>query len=241
MVIAQSTEPDLMTPMTTLLRSSTAFALLLALTAPAWAQDDATATDDATGEATEAEAPADDNVQTDDAPSETGLDMGTPVDADGNPIDPEPTEVQVGQQYIADTFTDWSLRCLKAPEGEADPCQIYQLLQDADGNDVAEISMIPLTGGQAAAGATIVAPLETLLTEDITLRVDGGTARRFEFSFCNRGGCVARVGFTAEDVNLFRRGANATIRIVPAAAPDAEVVLDISLSGFTAAFEAAGQ
>lgn len=212
--------------MTLLKTAIPAFVLGLTFGLPALAQEDTAPADDGT------------SVTTDEAPNEAGLDMGTPVDETGAPIDAEP---QVGQQYVRETFTDWTLRCLKMPEGETDPCQIYQLLRDSDGNAVAEISMVPLSGGQAAAGATIVAPLETLLTEQITMRVDGGTARRFQFSFCNPAGCVARVGFTAEDVNLFRAGNSATLRIVPAAAPDAEVVVGISLAGFTAAFAAAEQ
>ncbi|MEM6499736.1 MAG: invasion associated locus B family protein, partial [Pseudomonadota bacterium] len=151
----------------------------------------------------------------------------------------QPQEPQPGQQYLSEVFTDWAVRCLKTETGE-DPCQIYQLLNDETGQAVAEIAIVSLpSGGQAAAGATIVVPLETLLTEQLTLRVDGGTARRFPYNFCNQGGCVSRIGLTEEDVNLFRRGNTATLRMVPAAAPDQEVVLTMSLSGFTAAFAAA--
>jgi invasion protein IalB len=163
----------------------------------------------------------------------TGLDMGTPVDEDGTPITDDP---QPGQQYVRDEFEDWSVRCLRTQEGE-DPCQIYQLLSDEEGNDVAEVSMVSIDEGQAAAGATIVAPLGTLLTEQLTLRVDGGTARRFQFTTCNEGGCIARVGFTEQDVGLFKAGAEATLRLVPFAAPEQEVILTVSLAGFTAAFD----
>lgn len=144
----------------------------------------------------------------------------------------------IGQPYIAEQSGDWSLRCMATPEDQPDPCQLYQLLQDADGNNVAEISMFPLPpGNRAAAGATIVVPLETLLTEQLTLAVDGGSARRYPFTFCNAAGCVARVGFTDEEVSQFKRGNKATLRMVPAAAPDQEVVLDVSLTGFTAGFD----
>ena len=98
--------------------------------------------------------------------------------------------------------------------------------------------MFPLPEGQeAVAGATIVAPLETLLTANLTLSVDGTAARRYPFTFCNRAGCVARVGFTAEEVAQFKRGNSAQLSIVPAAAPDQTVDLAISLSGFTAGFD----
>lgn len=198
------------------LTKSLLLSLLLAASGPALAQETATEADTATAE----------EDLTDD------LSLGTPVQG----------EPQVGQPYIREVSGDWALRCLKSEEGTADPCQLYQLLVDADGNSVAEISMFPLPeGGRAAAGATIVAPLETLLTEQLTISVDGGAARRYPFTFCNAAGCVARVGFTEEEINQFRRGNAANLRMVPAAAPDQEVNLTISLSGFTAGFTASGQ
>ena len=111
------------------------------------------------------------------------------------------------------------------------------MLQDQNGNNVAEISIFPLPeGGEAVAGATIVTPLETLLTRQITLSVDGGAAKRYPFTFCAEIGCVSRAGFVQEDVDAFRRGSEAELLIVPVAAPDQTVTLTISLSGFTAGF-----
>lgn len=148
----------------------------------------------------------------------------------------------VGTPYVRETFGDWAMRCLKAEEGQPDPCQLYQLLNDANGNSVAEISLFPLAdGGRAVAGATIVVPLETLLTKQLEMDVDGNARRRYPFTFCNRAGCVARVGFTADEVAQFKRGNVATLRMVPAAAPDEVVVLNISLTGFTAGYTAAEQ
>ena len=204
---------------------------LWATASGAFAQD-TTATDETTGPTTQtttddAAAPA----TQDDAAAD--LDMGTEVGADAE---------AVGTPYIRDTFGDWSLRCLRAEEGQDDPCQLYQLLNDSDGNAVAEISMFPLPeGGRAAAGATIVVPLETLLTEQLQISVDGTETRRYPFTFCNRAGCVARVGFTQEEINQFKRGNKATMRMVPAAAPDEEVILNISLTGFTAGYDGSGE
>ncbi|MFQ3184126.1 MAG: invasion protein IalB [Alteromonas macleodii] len=153
----------------------------------------------------------------------------------------EPQGPQPGQQYLQEVFSDWALRCLKVEDGD-DPCQMYQLLSDAEGNAIAEIAIVSLSSsGEAVAGATIVAPLETSLSEQITLRVDGGQARRFPFDFCNAGGCVTRVGLTETDMALFQRGATATLSMVPAAAPDQIVTVTMSLSGFTAAYNATTQ
>ena len=164
-----------------------------------------------------------------DTPADSGLSLGEPVG-------PQP-----GEPYVREEFGDWALRCIKGQEGETDPCSLYQLLSNQDGVAVSEFNIFPLPpGGRAAAGATVVVPLETLLSEQLTIAVDGASARRYPFTFCNRAGCIARLGFTAEDVAQFKRGASATVRIVPAATPDVEFVLDLSLSGFTAGFDAVG-
>ncbi|AKS45918.1 Invasion protein IalB, involved in pathogenesis [Octadecabacter temperatus] len=210
-------------------KTLTAAALACTLGAPTFAQE--------ATEETPAEAPA----ETTEEQPESVFNMGEEVDENGDPVAAELQEPQPGQQYLSEVHGDWALRCLKAEEGE-DPCQMYQLLNDADGNAVAEIAIVVLPeSGQAVAGATIVAPLETLLTEQITLRVDGGQARRFPFNFCNVGGCVTRLGLTEQDVALFRRGAEATLTMVPAAAPDQNVTVTMSLAGFTAAFNAAAE
>jgi invasion protein IalB len=93
-------------------------------------------------------------------------------------------------------------------------------------------------GGQAAAGATVIAPLETLLTANMTLTIDGGKAKIYPFTFCANLGCIARIGFTAEEVAQFKKGAKAVMTIVPAAAPEQKVELDITLKGFTAGYDA---
>ncbi|WP_245754114.1 invasion associated locus B family protein [Loktanella salsilacus] len=208
---------------------------LLAQTADAPSAD--TAIEAPAAEATAADAPTTDAA---DAPA-------TDAPADAAPAADAATDTaaagpQVGEPYIRDNFGDWSLRCLKAEEGQADPCQLYQLLKDSDGNAVAEFSTFPLPDGQqAAAGATIVVPLETLLTQQLRLTVDSSEAKLYPFTFCNTAGCVARVGFTSAELAQLKRGNKATLRMVPAAAPDQEVLLDISLSGFTAGFDSVNE
>lgn len=166
------------------------------------------------------------------APIGGGLDLGENAGAPSQPAAPA-----APQTYVKETFTDWQLQCLPVQDGE-DVCQMYQLLTDADGNAVAEASIFRLVeGGQAVAGGTFVVPLETLLTQKLTIAVDRGAARRYDFAFCNRVGCYARVGLTQEDINRFKAGAVAKVSIVPALAPDQRVTVDMSLSGFTAAFE----
>jgi invasion protein IalB len=166
-----------------------------------------------------------------DAAVPNGLSMGT---EEGAPAADGP-----GSTYVAAEHGDWQQRCVRAQDG-SDPCQLYQLLKDGEGNSVAEISMFGLPAGaqQAVAGATIIAPLETLLTESLTLQIDSGKAKIYPFTWCSQIGCVARVGFTQAELDSFKKGAKATVTIVPVVAPDQKVNLNLSLKGFTAGFDA---
>jgi invasion protein IalB len=147
-------------------------------------------------------------------------------------------DLAVGDIYVQETFTDWEIRCIKTESGR-DPCQLYQLLDDGQGNPVSEINIFPIFDqGDAVAGATVITPLETLLTQQLSLTVDGSAARRYPFAWCAAIGCFARMGFTEAEVAQFRAGALATLIIVPVAAPDQQVRLEVSLSGFTAGYEA---
>lgn len=171
-------------------------------------------------------APATTEVAPDAAPGDLSLGT-TAVPEDG-----------IGSSYTAATFDLWEQRCVRTEDG-ADPCQLYQLLKDSTGGPVAEITMFSLpAGNQAAAGASVVVPLETLLTANLLIAIDATPAKIYPFSFCTQLGCIARVGFTAEEIAQFKKGAKAKVTIVPAAAPDQKVELDLSLKGFTAGFEA---
>jgi invasion protein IalB len=196
-----------------------ALVLALALAAPAVAQTTTTPTNGA------GTTPATETPVTDEDVAKAGISLGEEVDA-------------VGSTYIKETHGDWQLSCVRSGTA-ADPCQLYQLMQDDQGNSVAEISIFNLPAGtQAAAGASIVTPLETLLTAQVTMRVDNGQAKRYPFTLCASMGCIARVGFTEAELNSFRRGNKATFVIVPAMLPDEQVEITMSLKGFTAGYEA---
>ncbi len=209
------------------------FALTLATVAPAQeatppvepAAPAAPAPDAPAPDAPAPDAPA--STETPAAPSVNDLPLGTPVEEDG-----------IGSTYVEAKHGDWEQRCVRTEDG-ANPCQLYQLLLDATKNPVAEFSVFGLpAGGQAVAGATAVVPLETLLTAEVTLQVDGGSAKKYPYSWCSPIGCVSRIGFTGEEVAALKKGSAATLTIVPVQAPDQKVTVSISLKGFTAGFDA---
>ena len=202
-------------------------ALALGSTGPAAAQD----TTAPEGDPAE-QAPAPDSPGTTTLPGgelSTGQVGGQAAGADGEP-----------QIYVREEHGSWQVRCLRAPEGQTDPCQLYQRLSDQQGNPTADVNFfdLPEGEGEIVAGATVLTPLQTLLTAQVSMRVDDGEPRRYPFSFCDRSGCYARMGFTEADMAAFRRGAEAQIVVRPAAAPDQPAELTMSLSGFTAGIAA---
>lgn len=203
----------------------------LALSTPVAAQDTQS---EATDVPTESEATAPETTEAPTEPDaqapETG---GAQLDL-GEPVDQTP---QVGERYSKQKFGDWDLACIRT-EAETDPCSLLQILSDTTGNPVAEVSLFRIEGnGQAIAGGTIIVPLETLLPARLTISVDGGAGRRYDYSFCNPIGCVAQVGFTQADIDAFKRGREAVLSLVPAQAPDQTVRVTMSLTGFTAGFD----
>ena len=175
------------------------------------------------------QASAQSETQEEEAPVDRGFNLGEEAD----------TTPQPGDTYVKEEFGAWSLRCIVVPEGD-DPCQMYQMLLEPGGSPLAEYTMFRLPeGGQAAAGATIVVPLETSLQAELSIQVDDGATKRYPFAFCNTVGCYARIGLTPEDINAYKAGGAATITIVPIAAQDQTVAVELSLEGFTAAFGAA--
>ncbi len=150
----------------------------------------------------------------------------------------EPAETPIGETYVAETYGAWEMQCIRTEDG-FDPCQLYQLLKTSDGTPLAEISMFALPAGQpAAAGATILTPLETLLSQMLSISFNGNEARRYPFTFCNSVGCVVRAGFTAEDIDSMKTGTSAVLSLVPMVAPDQTVDSVIGLEGFADGYAA---
>jgi len=148
-------------------------------------------------------------------------------------------ETPVGETYVAETHGDWEIRCIRAEEGQPEPCQMYQLLRDENDGPVAEFNIFDLPDeGQVVAGATIVTPLDTLLQPGIRMRVDTGAWSEYPFAFCQPIGCFARLGLTETNIAALQAGETATVALVPLPAPDQVVEVSASLIGFTAGFAA---
>ena len=149
---------------------------------------------------------------------------------------PEP---QIGQPYLGSNEKDWDVICIKTDQ-ETDPCEMRQLVLDQNKDPMIEITLERIAGQQGAvAGATVIVPLETVLTVPLTLSIDGNKGKQYPYTFCNSVGCIARIGLAQSDVDAMKRGKTAELSLSHLTVSDRLVTIPISLTGFTAAYEKA--
>ena len=144
-----------------------------------------------------------------------------------------------GEGYLREKYGEWELRCIKAEVMKEEECRVFNFLVDQDGNTIAQLDMQALSaGGKAVAGVDIATPLGSLLTAQVVLKIDAGKAKRYPYTWCDQQGCYARFGMTQEEIDAMKRGAKANVTILSVAAPDQPLSMDLSLSGFTAVWNA---
>jgi|LGOV01.1.fsa_nt_gb invasion protein IalB len=139
------------------------------------------------------------------------------------------------QEIIRETHGDWEIRCTTA----TNTCFLYQLMMNDEGTPVAEFSIVKLPlGSEAVAGATIVAPLGTLLTRGVIFAIDDADATQYPFSWCTRPGCFSRFGLTDLLIADMKSGSNVNIALYSIGNAQKAISITASLNGFTAAFDA---
>lgn len=155
----------------------------------------------------------------------------------GSDLDLGETGPRVGEQYIKETSGDWSISCIKAEAGD-DRCAMVQILNGAQGDPIAEVTIGKLpAGGAAVAWANVVVPLETLLQAQLAVSIDGAPRKLYNYHHCVPVGCLAQLGLTQGDIDAMKSGSKAVLSLVPARVPDQVLNMDMSLSGFTAGFD----
>ena len=158
----------------------------------------------------------------------SGLSLGKPLETLREP----------GEIYLAGNKGDWNVRCITGNPGEADRCEIQQLLFINENTPIADISIFKLPAGEiAVADANVMVPLETLLTKKFRVAFSEESKKEFPYSFCNKNGCLVRMGLLEEDIEAMKKGASSEISITHISKPDSAINLSLSLDGFTAAFD----
>ena len=158
----------------------------------------------------------------------SGLSLGKPLETIREP----------GEIYLAGNKGDWNVRCITGDPGEIDKCEIQQLLFLNENTPVADISIFKLPEGErAVAAANVMVPLETLLTKKFRFAFSEASVKEFPYSFCNQNGCLVRMGLLEEDIEAMKKGSSSKLSITHISSPETSINLNLSLNGFTAAFD----
>ena len=146
------------------------------------------------------------------------------------------SEPQKTEPYIKERFENWSLKCIKTVNS-IERCEANQIIFNQKQQPVAEISIIKLPKGQvAAAAATIIVPLETVLSEGLVLAIQELEPKKYQFKFCNSLGCYSQIGLTDDEVEALKRKEKASIFLKHISSGDQQIVIPMSLDGFTKTF-----
>ena len=165
------------------------------------------------------------------------LDLGAapasaPVQAPAQP--PRPT----GGDVQRTSYRSWEVACL----ADNSNCAMAQIGQDSAGNPVLEMVIRklpePLEAGDEIAIAVldVITPLGVVLTEGLSLKIDDGPDAIAPFQVCTEQGCLIREPVADALIDRLKKGSNAVVTVI--AANQGVVTSTISLSGFTAAFNA---
>ncbi|MEM6489429.1 MAG: invasion associated locus B family protein [Pseudomonadota bacterium] len=150
---------------------------------------------------------------------------------------------QTAQDELRDTFGDWQLRCASDPSSGREACVIAQIGKGAQGNDVVEVRIRKLDGitdqdgRQVPAAIQIIAPLGVALKAGMRVQIDGNNPRGAAFEVCLASGCFVRETMEQAFIDEMKAGAVAKVSLAAITGQGAaQVDVDISLSGFTRAF-----
>lgn len=146
---------------------------------------------------------------------------------------------QPAGETVKATHGDWEIVCTTA---KPDECAMRQIGKTADGKPILVIVIQKLNGvktndgKQVPAAIQITAPLGTLLRAGVAVKIDNQEPRAAPFDVCLRQGCLVRQPMGEDFLAAMKAGQKAVVRLIDF--PDREVTAEISLKGFTKAFDA---
>jgi invasion protein IalB len=135
---------------------------------------------------------------------------------------------------IVESFGDWELLC-----PSEDTCRISQRLVAEGGGDTVFLLTALRSGADGPFVGIVSVPLRGYLAPGIELRVDAREPFQLLYETCDPAGCHAGFPLEGRVLNDFRAGAKARFRVWTA--KDNPVDIDVSLIGFTRAFNALGE
>jgi len=132
------------------------------------------------------------------------------------------------------THGAWEVRCVKG----SDTCAMSQVGNTKGGERAMLVSIQRVSGAKTDDGSpvaaimTVQAPLGILLPYGVRIKIDSDKVIPLPLSRCIPAGCVSQAPMLDEAVANMKKGSNAVYGIFL----EKEVLVDISLSGFTKAY-----
>ncbi len=132
------------------------------------------------------------------------------------------------------THGAWEVRCVKG----TDTCAMSQVGNTKEGERALLVSIQRVAGAKTDDGTpvqaimTVQAPLGILLPYGVRIKIDADKVIPLPLSRCIPAGCVSQAPMLNEAVANMKKGSKAVYGIFL----EREVLVDISLSGFTKAF-----
>ena len=139
------------------------------------------------------------------------------------------------KQVLKSTHGAWEIHCLEGTEA----CAMQQLGNTADGQRALLVTIQRLAGVTAEgrpvpAALTVNTPIGVLIPYGVRVRVDDGNVAPVPLLRCLPDNCAARAPLAEDAVEDFKEGSTATFGFFL----QEEVLVEISLNGFTAAYNA---
>ena len=137
---------------------------------------------------------------------------------------------------VRETHGAWEIRCKDSS------CFMIQIAQDASGAPVLSFGVRKLSEPRVEGDATFIAATEiytkpgVFLPTGVTLSIDGQQSRRIPFERCFPEGCAALPLVQQQLIDSLKAGGK--VEIIVYANPGEPVAAEVSLSGFTAAYDA---
>ncbi len=140
---------------------------------------------------------------------------------------------QAPEQELRTTHGDWEIHCVKG----TDNCAMQQIGETAEGQRALLITIQRLAGVKAEgqdvpAAITVNTPIGILIPYGVRVRIDEGNVAPVPLLRCLPESCAARAPLAQQAVDMFKKGAKATVGFFL----QNEVLVDVSLNGFTAAY-----
>lgn len=134
------------------------------------------------------------------------------------------------------TYSDWTVRCRQVTETDTQQCEMVQVLSTPDRqNTVANLAIGKLPGDDAVR-FVVQLPLGVHLPTDVAFTIGERDVATAQFETCYENFCLAYATLDEFAIAEMRAGMEMTMSLKDRAQRD--LVMQLSLSGFTAAFEA---